>query len=323
MTYKQFKRELYMQVLLRENAGHKRIKLLEKCSVCADTDTVRLVKIRNSIIYGRSEFFIREDMLCIVWGESDLIHMLYWKLEELYRRFCREGWQSVLPEIYFKMRRCEQQDDPKGPEKKDGGRTGDRLMIRPQNYHYFQEDLRDSVYWRFGDIALVLHTILYEGDEDYITMRCGRDLVRQRGISGEIAMVNALLQTCVRFPSRIYRSGDIQRYFGGRGGEPAAVCREDTEEAIKGYRLTNSRGLDGAVVLFYPGVKEQLAEMLGGDYYVGFINNREVVVHPVQYKALADMKAAIQRVNAMSDRREVLTNRVYRYCSLRKKLIEM
>lgn len=320
MTYKQFKQELYANILLHGEAVGKQVRILEKYAFGVDEETMRTVKIRNSILYGRSEYFIEEDMLYIAWKEWGILHMLYWRTAALYERFLREGWQGVLPEIIFKLQDSGRQGERSKSGRLERGAVWERLIIRPQNYYCCREELKNAVYWKFGDIALVLHTILYENKKDYISMRCSRDAIRYRGVPNELIMVNALLQTCVMLPPRMHYGRDIQRYLNGRNEGPIVMCRE---EGIRGYRLTNSKGMDGAAVLFYPKVKEQLAGMFGGDYYVGFLNIREVVIHPVRHKVLAEMKAAVQRNNAMFAEREVLTNKVYRYCDSRKKLIEV
>ncbi len=178
---------------------------------------------------------------------------------------------------------------------------------------------------------MVLHNLLTESGEDHMSMPCGRDMLIREGLPDDVILTNALLQTSAMMPPRLYHSEDIRRYFGVKAGvimpmeegEAAIVCCEDREAGMKGYRLTNARRSEGALALFYPGVREQLARMLRGDYYVGFVSIHEAVIHPVRYKSLPEMKAAIRRINAMIDEREVLTTRVYRYICSRKMLVEV
>ena len=101
------------------------------------------------------------------------------------------------------------------------------------------------------------------------------------------------------------------------------VDAEDELEGIQGYRLTTVKWVNGAVALFYPCVMKRLAEMLGGDYYVGFTSIHEAVIHPIRYKILNEMKAAILHTNAVCEETEMLTNCVYRYCSVKDMLLEV
>ncbi|MCM1552989.1 MAG: hypothetical protein NC092_09890, partial [Butyrivibrio sp.] len=80
---------------------------------------------------------------------------------------------------------------------------------------------------------------------------------------------------------------------------------------------------DGALAFFYPEMKERLADLLEGDYYVGFLNVNEVVVCPVRRKILGELKSAVFYANALLDERKKLTDRIYRYSSSYGRLIEV
>lgn len=327
MNYEEFKKELYHNILHRKEAMGKQIRLLERQCICTDSYTLRLVKTCNLALYGNSEVYVREDMLCIAWEEWKVLRMLYWRIGRLYRQFLLEGWQAVLPGIVLKLQYGKQSELCEA----EGDCVLERLIIRPLNYQRNQEELKTALYWRFGDIALVLYTLLYESGEEFISMKCSRDTIRRAGLPGEAVMVNALLQTGAMTPPRLYHCDDLQRCFGGHGGvfmpgdrgERVVIHNGDHEEGRRGYRLTNSRNFEGAAAVFYPGVQERLAEIMGGDYYIGFADIHEAVIHPVKHKCLNEMKAAVYRINMMRDERDVLSTRVYCYNSRRSRLFEV
>ncbi|MCM1099886.1 MAG: DUF5688 family protein [Clostridium sp.] len=312
MSYTDFKRELFASVLLREETAHKRVRILE------DGDG------------GESG-----EVLCISWTQGDKTCVFHWYIWSLYKRFLGEGWKSILTEIAYQVRLCSflpgEVGTHPGPAMLRQAALCDRVIMRPLNYERNREELRDSVYWRFGEIALVLHVPLRESGEEHMTMKLSRRTAQQWNVSSGILLMNAILTTCRDMPPRLYGGGDLSRFactdrgrfMPGESRGPEEPRFENGEEGRQGYRLTNVGRTNGAIALFYPGVQERLAVLLRGDYYVGFINAHEAVVHPVRYKVLGEMKAAVLRANVLCDRREMLTSRVYRYCSAQKRLVEV
>ena len=107
------------------------------------------------------------------------------------------------------------------------------------------------------------------------------------------------------------------------GEELFQVHRDNEMEGALGYRLTTTRGINGAIALFYPGVREQLANLLGGDYLVGFTSIHEVILHPADRQLPDNMRESIQDINEIFPREEMLTNRIYRYYAARNDMKEV
>ena len=70
-------------------------------------------------------------------------------------------------------------------------------------------------------------------------------------------------------------------------------------------------------------MKERLAELLGGDYYVGFVGVHEVILQPAKQKVLYELKKYLFQSNILCESHNVQTDRVYRYSCSRKELIEV
>ena len=81
------------------------------------------------------------------------------------------------------------------------------------------------------------------------------------------------------------------------------------------YVLTNSTGSLGAAALFYPDVKANAAEILGGDYYILPSSVHEVILVPasagINEKELCDMVKQANRT--VVDERDILSDDVYHY----------
>jgi hypothetical protein len=73
---------------------------------------------------------------------------------------------------------------------------------------------------------------------------------------------------------------------------------------------------------FYPGVKEKIAEMAGGDYYVAFTGICEFHVHPVNDSNPRQILGRLKHMNKNVNKTgETLTRKVYRYKVDTKELV--
>lgn len=286
MDYQEFQMELCLTILRKEEMAGKEVRMTK----------------------GR---------LCIGWKVAGRDCALQWELRKLYEEFRRSGWRSVIAEIVERIHVQE-------------FLYTYQVMVRPLNFTRSRQELENGIYKRFGDISLVLYAPLFENEEDEVMMQISRDTIRQWKMAEKTLLEDALRATCALRPPRLYRGTDIQGlasseegvFMPGEGGRKLCI-QNDEKEGIQGYRLTALGHANGAVALFYPDVLEQLAELFGGDYYIGFTSVHEVVVHPVRYKVLQEMKAAILRANVLCDSREMLTDKVYRYCCHQRRMVEV
>lgn len=331
MTYEEFKKELYRNILQQEEAKDKQIRLFERKSICVDVQDIRIIKALNLSCYGFADVVVHEDIICVLWGMKERLSMMHWKVRPLFEQYKQEGWQGVLPEIIARIQQVGKSSQLLFMESGSYEECSDRLILRPLNYTRHKQSLNNCIYWRYGDIALVLYGLLSSVGDDYITMKIQREITKRWDISNEQLLANALWNCYAKMPPRLFRAEDMvnspqpqQGVFMPREqGIPIQINKKNRNEGIKGYRLTTTRQMNGALAIFYPGVQERIAEILGGDFFVGFTSVHEAVIHPVAYKNLNDMKEAIQHVNAVFDEQDMLTNRVYRYSCKRKQLLEV
>lgn len=329
MTYEEFKKELYRNLQQGELTKGKEILLWEKGVIFADAESIAMLRMLNKSDCGREETVVREDVICVKWKKQEAIGMLHWRVRSVYEIYKQEGWQGVLPQMLGKIRTLERIDPQLSEEKYEAG--SERLIVRPLHYPHCRQDMEKGICWLYGDIALVLYLLIQEDGEDYMTVKVQRPLVDKWDVSDEILMTNALLNTYAKMPPRLYYATDFRmehdRAYGvfmpGEQGQGIEVHPKDEWEGRFGYILTTTKRLNGAIAFFYPGVKERLAELMEGDYFVGFTSIHEAVVHPVCRKVLSEMKEGIYQTNICFDPKEMLTNKVYRYSCKRKELIEV
>lgn len=328
--YEEFMRELYDNVVRQEEFRGKKVRLIGPGVTCTDKESMRMTGLLLSECQSDGGSVCSEDILCVSWGKG-ISKMAYWKVRALYERFLQEGWQSVLPAITIRLQKVKEKNEKESFWNAGYEQSRGRHILRPLNDSFNREELENCIYWKFGDIALVLYLLIHETSGDCMTMKLNRGMVESWGLSDQVLLTNALLNTRIKMAPRLFHGDDIRAGASEKKGifmpEDGAVSIQinpwDEAECICGYRLTTTRWLNGAVALFYPGVKERLAELIGGDYFVGFTSIHEAVIHPVHHKILGEMRAAIQHINAVFDEKEMLTNRIHRYCAVRRELIEV
>lgn len=331
MTYEEFKKELYRNILLQAEGKDKRIKLYERKTICSEMQDLQIIKALNVSCFGTADILIHEDVICALWERQGRLNMIHWKLRPLYERYKKEGWQSVLPEILVRLEQVGKGSSQLFAENASYEECSDKLILRPINYRRHRRELDNCIYWRYGDIALVLYGLLCDEGNDYVTIKIHRDMTAGWEQPDTRLLTNALLNSYEKMPPRLFKAGDFETkpdvskgiFIPEEKASSLPINPSDRWEGLRGYRLTTVRQLNGALAMFYPGVRKRLAEIMGGDYYVGFTSIHEAVIHPVRFKNPNDMKEAIQHINAVFDEQEMLTNRVYRYSCKREELLEV
>ena len=77
--------------------------------------------------------------------------------------------------------------------------------------------------------------------------------------------------------------------------------------------LTTTRKLNGAIAMFYPGVKERLARLSGGSYYVAFTSVNEACIHPAGTILPIRILRSLKHLNRTCGEAERLSQKVFFY----------
>jgi len=91
------------------------------------------------------------------------------------------------------------------------------------------------------------------------------------------------------------------------------------------FLLSNQDKVYGATALFYPGIKEEIAKRLQGDYYILPGSVHEVIIVPQDFvKEAEGMRRIINRINrSMLDPKDCLTDRMYVYDQEMQQVLEL
>ena len=99
-------------------------------------------------------------------------------------------------------------------------------------------------------------------------------------------------------------------------GEDFQISRNDVPV------VTTTRQINGAIAMFYPGVQERLAELVGGEYYVAFTATDSAMIHRVGSVSPRELLLRLKHVRSVMPE-DFLSKYVYKYNSEKKKIEQM
>lgn len=333
MTYEAFKKQLYDSLLELETAQKAKIGILRQGEGYEDKTAVQVIRAVNLSEKGREEDVLKGDLLYATWDQEagkDSDWMLYWPLRKYYERFKAEGWQGVLPELAAAINRDGRRESSLPAEHDTYLQHRANLILRPLPATEGRAELEDCIYWLMGDIALALYLLVYDDPVNFLSLKLDRTITERWHKTDAVLLTGALLNCMSRMPPRLYYAQSDKKYYDEKGGVflpgekgvPIKIDPWDQNQGNVGYHLTTSRRNNGAVAIFYPGVKERLAQLLNGDYYVAFTNVNEVSIYPVRHKLLSSLKEEVDHNVAVTGKNQFLSRKVYRYVELRRELVE-
>lgn len=190
----------------------------------------------------------------------------------------------------------------------DYAKIKDKLFIRVCNAYDNLEMLEMVPHVRFNDLAITYHILVNDSHDSIASATITNDMKESFGVDNKTLREDAIESSQKLFPGKVSPMFSVMQELTGIEMERSPM---DNSMVI----VTNDIGVNGAAVLFYPDVKEEIASLLGGDYYVLPSSIHEVIAVPVTlgngYKMLERM---VQTVNENQvDKAEQLSDRVYRY----------
>ncbi|MBO4291150.1 MAG: hypothetical protein J5898_04510 [Lachnospiraceae bacterium] len=331
MTYEAFKRQLYHSLMELDTAEETEIGILEKGIEYQEDAAKRVIRAVNLSDHGKEEGRLQADLLYAILEKGGYDCMLYWPMRQYYERYKAEGWQGVLPELAAAISRERREKNALPAPGNTYVQSRANLILRPFSAERFRAEACDGVYWEMGDIVLALYLLVYEDSENYITMKLERGITGNWGKRDDVLLTGALLNCFSRMPPRLYPAQDELIYYDEKGGVfmpgeegiPAVIDLRDPLQGILGYRLTTTRRLNGAIAIFYPGVRERLAQLLKDDFYVIFSCVNEVLIFPVRRKHLSELREEVLHRVALLEAKARLSEKIYRYVQVRGELMEV
>ncbi|MCD8000715.1 MAG: DUF5688 family protein [Clostridiales bacterium] len=298
----------------------------EKFVECFKNEVSRLTEGWNAAITLQSATGDEaEDYLLVEMAGENGKHVQRFHMWELYQDL--ENGKFTLEEIFGRtaeMLDCCKEAEKVSPLNKiqNYQEISSHLIVRLLNYDRNEERLREGVYERTGDIALVLYANIGTVKGRYISSMIPYRAFSEWKQPKEEVMAAALKNTYELFPLGVISLSHLEDIIQGN----VYAFMEDEElpfdlEGGYGVFLTNTSQMNGAVSIFLPGVAKKLGERMNGDFYIAFTSVHEAVLHKVGTVEVERIQESLMGMNSEVDVEEdFLSEQVYRYSREKDKI---
>lgn len=176
-------------------------------------------------------------------------------------RYGQEGWQSILPEISAGLTEDDEEEDiVLSGENLSYAVCRRHMIVRPVNYERCRQELGNAIYRKIGDVALVLHLLTSEKTGSSLTIQVSRGMVLPWKLTEDQLITEAMMNTCRKMPPRLFLGDDRRKFFPyeegillpEEEGRQTWISPWNHREGQRGYLLTTTARIHGAVAFFYP-----------------------------------------------------------------------
>ncbi len=253
-------------------------------------------------------------------GESEC--MCRFSLEYLFAEYQEEGWEKIefilqenislaasanLDYIFEHLTEYEFMKN--------------RLMIRVINYFDNMLELEKYIYRVCGDIALVLYATLYDDHRGLGAIKIPQEILLSWGIDEDTIFNEALINTYTQAQPRLYTNlWDTIKTPVTKGAFMSMNSEVDPIEKFQVPLVTTTKKMNGAIAMFYPGVKEKIAELFGSNYYIAFTSVHEARVHHCDSISPKLVEESLRDVNEHFNKDDILSRQVFYYDAEKKTL---
>lgn len=202
----------------------------------------------------------------------------------------------------------------------DYDQAKDHLFIRVSNAEKNEELISNAPHKIVDDLVITCHVAVEATDHGLASTIVNNDLLEHYGVSEKQLFEDAMITAPEVMPVKI---DTMLNVISGMMPEAVSddMMMDDSFPGASMMIVSNTTMVNGASALFYPGVMDEIADKIGGDYVVLPSSTNELIVVPDQgdYKTLECM---VKDINATTvDPKEQLSDHVYHYDS-KEKLFE-
>lgn len=317
MSKEDFLQKLLQQIPLWEELelSNKEIAFYPEGFVGTDEEERELIRGANMRYHDEQSDRLISGMLIIrPERKSDLKTICRFDLDDLYGQFCEGGWErihEICKDNIDTSRSIEQYSILNKMSEYE--QIKNSLIIRPLNFPDNQYELKSCIYKQVGDIALVLYGILRDDKYNLGTFKICRNYLRTWDKTLDDVFEAALSNTYMRMPPRLYMTPDQIVNAPYERGAFMGIGYHQSLGAMDCPTITTTRKINGAVAMFYPGVRERLSTIAGGDFFVAFTSIHEARIHPKGIFTPQSIFHGLESVNNSFDKKEILSRKVYQY----------
>lgn len=320
MTYDEFKDELVEQVVRKSEWGLSpaNVRFYDDGFTAADNEEEQEFIRNTNIRYHKteSEVLIGDFMTLDIGRQGGTASQCRFELKSLYNDFITEGWEAVWKYVKTNIDVCNQITGAGVLQLMESYEAvKEKLIIRPLNFTNHKYNLKEAVYKKIGDIALVLYIVIYENDEQGLgTSKINKGIFEKWDRDIDEVWEAALTNTYVLAPPRMYILPlDRINPSYEKGAFMALGSKMKSFGKLSVPSVTTVKQVNGAIAMFYPGVKEKIASMAGGSYYVAFTSIHEAEIHCAGTIPPRNILRNLKSVDKKFGSEETLTKKVYFY----------
>ena len=212
------------------------------------------------------------------------------QLYEMFQSDPQNSMENILRNITELVLDAPEQFDPKSITEYETAK--DKLFIRVSSAEKNEEMLQNVPHQMREDLAITYHLAISIDDIGVGSTMITNDILKRYGISEEQLHADAMENSPNVRPVQVMIMGSIIEQLMGMGSE--TIMRDEpvqniTEIISKGmgmeretpmFIITNPQTVDGAGVIFYPEVMEQIGEGFQGDFFILPSSTHETLVIP-------------------------------------------
>ena len=247
------------------------------------------------------------------------------QLYEMYQSNPEVSMESIMKNITGVMLDSPKQFDLKNITEYENAK--DKLFIRVSSAERNQEILQKVPHQIKEDLAITYHLAISVDDIGRGSTTITNDMLTHYGISEKQLHADAMENSPNVRPVQVMIMGSMIEQLMGMG--PETIMRDEPvqniaeiiskgmgmEREVPMFIITNPQTVDGAGVIFYPEVMDQIGEGFQGNFFILPSSTHETLVIPdngaFDYQVLEDMVQTINENEVAPEER--LSDHVYHY----------
>lgn len=296
--------------------GEIRYRFYPKGFTAVKEEDARFIRDTNVRYYHQDSERLQGDFAVLEKdGEGGVKKMFCrFSAEKLYEDYRRFGWDIVKEAVYENLGYCNSEEIGILDKLDDHEAVKGRLFLRPLSYNNFAWEAGGYIYRRVEDIALVLYVLIRDDEKGIDSAKIPKEMLKKWGMDADELLDEAMLNTYCMAQPRIYLSPfecinpPFERGAFMSFNSPITALDKWSIPTVTTTKLTN-----GAIAMFYTGVKEKIAELYGDSYYVAFTSIHEARTHCRGAYPPRDILKSLKETNRVFPKGEMLSNKVFYY----------
>ena len=193
----------------------------------------------------------------------------------------------------------------------DYEKVKDNLFIRVSNAERNDDVLKNAPHTRIEDLAITYHIKVDVPGKGLASMLITNHALNMYGISKEQLHHDAIKNSMSIFPASINTMNNMLFVETGRTNDVSSLAQSGNKMMV----LSNREQINGAASLFYPSVKDEIANIMKENYFILPSSVNEVILMPeMMGRNVEKLEQIVKNVNKTNvSPNEFLSNHVYHY----------